>query len=81
MNNIVKLNQSLPKRNFSKLEIPSVAKGIPNFINVTGNDGVHLHTVRFPHNPKASESPKATIIYFHGYGAYIEKNAPIIARF
>ena len=54
-----------------------------NFIKVRGNDGVKLHTALFPHSQEIwkSSKPRATMVFFHAYGSYIEKNAPVLERF
>ena len=79
------LFNSYLRRKFSNaLSYPStIGQTVPGFINVSGNDGVKLHTALFPNKPTDGkfEKPKATIIYFHAYGSYIEKNAPVIAKF
>ena len=73
------------KRTYSSLGNyrSTIGNPVPNFINISGNDGVKLHTVLFPNRPVDGqfERPKATIIYYHAYGSYIEKNAPVIAKF
>jgi len=55
-----------------------------NFINVRGADGIHLHTIRFPHSKLGSwshEKPRAIIFYNHAYGSHTEKNKSIAKRF
>ena len=43
-------------------------------------DGSYLHTVRFP-SLKQSFSKTPTIVFFHSFGAYMEKNYWIAQHF
>ena len=46
--------------------------------DLKGKDGSYLHTVRFP---CLTETKKATVVFFHSFGAYTEKAAGLAQNF
>ena len=49
---------------------------VDNFLELTTKCGLKLKTTHFP-----CQNPKATVIWFHAYGSYMSKYAPVVEHF
>lgn len=48
---------------------------ISNFIDVRSNCGLKLKTTHFP---AIDYKPHSTIVFYHSYGSYLTKYAPVM---